>query len=32
MKKLDLSGQTFGMLTVIKEAEPHITSSGRKKT
>ena len=32
MKKLDLSGQTFGMLTVIKEAEPRTTSGGRKKT
>lgn len=31
MKKLDLTGQTFGMLTVIEEAQPHITPGGKKK-
>ena len=32
MKKIDLTGKTFGKLFVIKEAEPHhITPSGRKK-
>ena len=31
MRKIDLTGKTFGKLFVIKEAEPHITPSGRKK-
>lgn len=30
-KKMDLTGQTFGRLTVIKEVEPHIQPSGEKK-
>ena len=32
MKKLDLTNQTFGSLTVIKEAAPHISPNGRKRT
>ena len=31
MRKIDLTGKTFGKLFVIKEAEPHSTPSGRKK-
>ena len=29
MKKLDLTNQTFGSLTVIKEAAPYIQPSGK---
>lgn len=32
MKKIDLTGQCFNSLTVIKEAVPYISPSGRKKT
>lgn len=32
MKKLDLTNQTFGSLTVIKEAAPYIQPSGKKRT
>ena len=32
MKKLDLTNQTFGSLTVIKEAAPNISPNGRKRT
>ena len=32
MKKIDLTGQIFGKLTVIKEAEPHIQPNGKKRT
>lgn len=31
-KKLDLTGQRYGALIVINEAEPHYTPAGRKKT
>jgi hypothetical protein len=31
-RKLDLTGQVFGRLTVIKEAEPHVLPSGRRKS
>lgn len=30
-KKIDLTGQKFGLLTVLSEAEPHYTPAGKKK-
>lgn len=32
VKKIDLTGQHFGYLTVIKETSPYISPSGRKRT
>jgi hypothetical protein len=30
MKKIDLTGERFGLLTVLNEAEPYFQPSGRR--